>query len=185
MKYKKLLILILLALFLISMIVPFVTAAVPGPQDFFEKVGDYILKLFGFEWIKTQSEDAIGAFMRFCIWIIIFTLLYALMTWMMAAVALFNSSSVRITLAIVFATISTIFIPIEVLIAIGQVYSTIASLVMFAIVGGGLVWLYMATNVGGALAINNAIARHGIRVSVILLMWILLNVITTAIGGGI
>ena len=174
-RFKKLSMLLLMALFLCSIIVPFATAAVPGPVETFTKVGEWILKIFNFEWVKSRGDDALGAFMRICIFILVYILLYLVS----GLIPIFTGHSrARIVVAIIIGLISVIFITVDVLIAIGEVYSTLSSAAMFIIALGGVGYMYWRTwALPGRLWV-------ALRFAVLFLMWILLSIITTAVGGG-
>jgi len=182
-KLKKIGYISLFAILITSIVIPFVTAAVPGPQDLLRVIGETIITIFGFEWIKNET-NALGAFMRLCIWIFVFTLLMAISRIIAALpgaahLAAGMQRNIVIVLGIIIATISTIFIPIEVLLAIGEVYSTVAAFIMFAILFTGIGYLYSLIwrRVGRFLAF--------VRFSILLLFWILLNIVTTAVEGGL
>ena len=173
----------ILSLTALIYILPSVFAAVPGPQDVFQMIGELIITIFGFEWIRNQSDQAIGAFMRFCIWLFVFTLLYWVAGLLFpAGTPRAMSRNITITVAVVIATISTIFIPIGVLIAIGEVYATVVSLIMFGIVIAALVWFYINSAVW--MAAHPTMLRV-IRLGILFLLWILLNIVTTAVSGGL
>ncbi len=176
MRFKKLSMLLLMALFLCSIIIPFATAAVPGPVETFEKVGEWILKIFGFSWITEKGEEVVGAFMRICVFILVYLLLYLVS----AAIPLFTGHTrARVMIAIILALISTIFIPAGVLIAIGEVYSTVAAVLMFTVVLGGIGFLYYTTwPLPGRFWVV-------IRLLFLILLWMLLSIVTTAVGGGL
>jgi len=170
----------ILSLTALIYILPSVFAAVPGPQDVFQMIGELIITIFGFEWIRNQRDQAIGAFMRFCIWLFVFTWVAGLL--FPAGTPRAMSRNITITVAVVIATISTIFIPIGVLIAIGEVYATVVSLIMFGIVIAALVWFYINSAVW--MAAHPTMLRV-IRLGILFLLWILLNIVTTAVSGGL
>jgi hypothetical protein len=179
MKYKKLGLLLLLFVVFSMVIAPFVSAAIAGPVEILQNVGKGILHVFDFSWILGQGDEAIGAFMRICIWLFIFTILFAASQQIFGAIGLTYQRNIAIVIAIIIATISSIFIPIHVLLAIGEIYSTIATMVMFGIAIFAIGYFYYVTW-----------PRPGrfwiiLRIFVLILFWFILAIISTAVSGGL
>ena len=176
-KSTKYLFIFILAMLISALVIPLVFAAVPGPAETFGKVGEMILTIFGFEWITEKGDKAIGAFMRLNIFIFVFTILYFVTRQIFPAPGLQRNAAM--TIAIVLAIISTIFIPIDILLAIGETYATVVSFIMLGIPLTALGYLYWLTwPLPGKLWV-------AIRIAVLLLLWIILSVITAAVGGGL
>ncbi|MBT4539994.1 hypothetical protein HOC35_00635 [Candidatus Woesearchaeota archaeon] len=179
MKYKKLGLLLLLFFVVSIFVVPLVSASVVSPGEFLGDIGDKILTVFKFNWIHNKGQEAIGAFMRICIWLFIFTILFAASQQIFGAIGLTYQRNIAIVLAIIIATISSIFIPIGLLLAIGEIYSTIAVVIMFGIVVFTIGLFYQRT---WALPGRFWII---VRLFVLLFMWFILAIITTAVEGGL
>ena len=177
MRLKRILLLFFLVMVISSIAAPFAFADIPTPQETFGKVGNLILYVFGASWIKDKGEDVIGAFFRMCIWIFVFTILYFVSRQIFQQPGLQRNSALIV--AIVIATMSTIFIPINILLAIGELYATAVSFIMIAIPLVGIGALYYLTW-----------GRPGrfwviVRIAILILLWILLAIVTASVGGGL
>ena len=177
------------------LVVPIVSAAVSGPEEIFGKLWMWVSKLFMFEWALNHSNDTFGAFMRLVIWITLFTVLYAIGSTFLGPGSAAGGGGSRLfrtrgQVGIVtglLAVLCVIFIRVELLVAIAETYSTVGAFVMLIVPIGGLTFLIYETRrldvAHGGTWSGRAVAV--LRLAMIFLVWIILNVVTTAVGGGL
>lgn len=177
MKSTKLIHMIFLAAIVMALFVPLVHAEIPTMSETLSQIGVFIADTLGFESITDHSREGIGALMRIAVWLLVFSVLYFVARQIFPAGGLQRNAA--ITVAVVIATISTIFLPVDLLLGVGEVYATTIAFVLFAIPLGGMGYLY-------AITWHHA-TRYWIalRIFVLLLFYLLLSIITTAVSGGI
>jgi hypothetical protein len=133
---KKILFTIAFCTFLLIALSPVVFAV---QQSILARAGNAVLDFATLKFLN-NNQDKLAAFMRILVWILVFTVIYAVVgrlnnTGGMAGAggAAFFTRSMGITLAAVIATISSVFISPEILLGLGEAYGTIVAAIF---VGG-------------------------------------------------
>jgi lipopolysaccharide export LptBFGC system permease protein LptF len=144
---------------------------VAGPGEVFGDVIDFLK-----EWLgdSDMTDDAgLLVAMRIILFFLVFMILFV------AAHIIPNfNNRLSMVLALLIAIMTVLFFPTELLIAMGETYTTFIALLIFAVPIGTLIailWYLPAAPWYWNL----------IRMGIIIFAWILLNIITTAAGGGL
>ncbi len=154
---------------LLSLLVIFSTVAmayVTGPGETFVKLGRFIAQTFG-------AGDGVVATLRISLFILVFTIYYVASQFIPGV-----NNNIRIVLALILSIISVIAFPVVLLTAMSELYTTLVAVIVLGapLVGlGALLYYLPGTNVMWSI----------IRISLVIFVWILLNVITKAVSGGI
>lgn len=179
MRKKALLVLITVMILSSLLILPIVEAAVPGPTQTIAKIWqEVIVPVFSFQWATNHSDETFGAFMRFIIWIIFFTLLNAIGRAIPALTA--HHKHVNIITGLL-SILMVIFIPIDLLLAIAEMYSTVGAVIMLAVPIVGLFYLIHLSGTWGW----SPRARAVFNIAMILFLMAVLNIVTLAVEGGL
>jgi hypothetical protein len=126
----------------------FSSAVLADWKDDVKAVFDSVVSVGQLGWAGVTAESYLTGFMRLAIFLLIFTILFAIGSATLAGVAGF-SRNIIIAIALILAVISAIFIPGSVLSAIGVAYGTLFSFILIGavVVGGGfLVYIIPTTN---------------------------------------
>ena len=167
-----------ISLLLVSLLLVNFVAASPYPSPE-TSVWDTILSIgsLGFlcerSWFGVGScnyEQNLVAFMRILIGILIFSLLY---TGTRAVPGLKENRNIAITVSIILAIISVIFIPSSILIGIGAAYSTLFAVVILAvpIVAGFILYRSMSDE------------NIWFKVAILVLLWLALTGLKNVVVG--
>lgn len=150
---------------------PFVLAETPTSiPGILSSVGKFFLNLGQLQFLGMQSEAVIVGLVRLLLWLLIFTIFFAVITWnnptVKSGLGFLNRTQAGIV-AGVLATIAAIFLPVQVLLATGAGIGTVVSLVLIGgpvAAVGALLW-YLPSNHRGWIAVRVIIC--------LLLFWIL------------
>jgi hypothetical protein len=150
-------------------------------QSVFSKAGNFIMDFASLKFLDNDA-DKLAAFMRICVWILIFTIVYAATKLLQGGGTgtPFFTHGMGMVVAAIFATMGSFFIPPGLLIGIGEAYSTIFSAALIGIIVLAVWWLLYQS---GIKNMSNARGRAGIRIVVLLLVLLLLDMITGYITG--
>ncbi len=123
---------LLMALITGSFILPIVQA---GPMDDFaepfQTAFNFIIDIFKLDFLDNTAE-AYGALVRFCLWLITFAIVYEILS----KFQYFSPKTSKI-IGFCFATISAVFIPVNILLAIGGIWGAF----MIMIFTGAIVYI--------------------------------------------
>lgn len=172
-------VMIIISFFLLGIIAPLTYADVPSPIETFKTIWEWISSIFTFEWALSHSDDTFGAFMRLVIWIILFTVLYAVGSTKLKP--LFGTNKRAGIVAGLLSILGVIFIPLDILVAIAETYSTVGAFALLAVPCGGLIYLVYETRRLGW----TPRARAVLNLALIFLLWVIIHIVTTAVEGGL
>ncbi|MBI5392659.1 hypothetical protein HZA96_02210 [Candidatus Woesearchaeota archaeon] len=171
MLHKKQVLSISLLLTLMFVFSGIVLAAVPGPGAALSGVADFLREWLGGTTITGDTGLLVA--MRIILFFLVFTVLFV------AAHLIPNfNNRLALVLALLISIMTVLFFPQALLIAMGETYTTVIALLVFAVPIGALIailWYLPAAPWYWNL----------IRMGIIIFTWALLNIITTAIGGGL
>ena len=152
---------------LLAVTSPVVAAAPRSPAELVTDVWKVILGFGQLQFLGLESEAIVSGITRLLIWLLLFTVIYGVITWGRTNRTIgFLSRSQGTVVAFVIATISAIFLPVQVLLATGAGWGTIVSLLL---IGGPLIsvgyLLWISPNTRGWIVLKITIC--------FLLLWIL------------
>lgn len=162
-----------------------VLAAVQGPsfslESVFIMVQDilgYASTLFGMTWV--QGNEA--GFMKLLLWVLVFTILFAVGNLVFAKMASpgFPAKRISLIVALVLATSTALLTPNDLVVAMFSSYATLVMFVFMAAVLGAVIWLVYGNYLK---AIVSGPALHVIRILGLLLCWWILATITQFADG--
>lgn len=122
------------------------SAAVAARENIWKRTADTLISIAKLDFLNNDVEK-LGAFMRIMVWIVVFTVVWTALRRLGGGAAagggtLFAGGA-SMAIAMVFATVGSIFISPELLIAIGEGYSTVVAAVLIGFLAiGVLVILY-------------------------------------------
>lgn len=140
---KKILLLLFIAF---VMFLSFSAVVAAQRESIWKRTSNTLLSIASLDFLDNNAEK-LGAFMRIMVWIVVFTVVWTALRRLGggagAGAGTFFTGGASIALAMVFATVGSIFISPELLIGIGESYSTIVAGVLVAFLAiGVLVILY-------------------------------------------
>lgn len=170
----------LLFLFTFFVLAPFASAQARGPGDLVLEILGSILKVFSFDWLRGHSGIAVDAFVRFVIWLFLFIIFFEVTTTrlVMGRSPFFTSRARAGVVSAIIALISTMFMPINLLLLIGTTYSSIISILLLAIPLGMLVFLLFRS---GRWFPGNPRTRALFNIGMIALLWILTSLMINSL----
>ncbi|MBS3137631.1 hypothetical protein J4232_04310 [Candidatus Woesearchaeota archaeon] len=148
-----------------------VLAAVAGPGEILSDVGDFLREWLG----GTNITDDAGLLvaMRIILFFLVFTVLFV------AAHLIPNfNNRLALVIALLISVMTVLFFPQALLIAMGETYTTVIALLVFAVPIGALIALLWRLPTAPWY-------WNLIRMGIIVFAWTLLNIITTAVEGGL
>lgn len=156
--------------FLLTIASPFALAQVRGPVELVGDIWQIVLSFGQLQFLGLQSEAVVSGITRLLLWLLIFTIIYAVTRWdnrtIRDSVIGHLTRGQATVVAFVIATIAAIFLPVQVLLAVGAGWGTIVSLIL---IGGPLlgvgIFLWTNPNTPGWIILK--------IVTCILLLWIL------------
>ena len=157
--------------------IPAALAATPAPVTF-------ISDLFknNLSWLFVDFTAGAGSifWLRVMIWIVLFAAFYALLTGFVKAFA--GKKNISVTISMVMALISAIFIPDGILISIGKSYGiTVTILLMGLPIGAAIYLMYIAfptgktNNKGEPITVSRRKVNHAIKAILYYLIFTLLG----------
>ncbi len=139
---KKWLFAVLFALVLFITTLPLATATV---SDTLSSIGDKVISIGNLGWMGYSDGSVIVGLTRILIWLLVFALLFAVMTGMggekgSTPMKFFGRKQAAIVAAIL-ATITAVFLPASVLLATGAGWATVVAFVLVGLPVVGIAYL--------------------------------------------
>ncbi|MCF7866258.1 hypothetical protein K9L67_02975 [Candidatus Woesearchaeota archaeon] len=141
-----------------------------GVIDIFSSVFKLISKFFSMDWLFNNPENVVG-FMRFLIWLTVFTVIHVSGRNTVARMFEDGGNRLVVVLAVVIATLTTIFIPLEIILGWGQVVGAIMMLILIGVPIGYLMWLAYGPDILPAAFGADGWMIRIVRIILILIAW--------------
>lgn len=145
-------------------------------ENIWERTANTLISVAKLDFLDNDAEK-LGAFVRILVWIVVFTVVWTALRRLGggagAGAGMFTGGA-SIAIALVFATISTVFISPELLIGIGAGYSTLVAAVLIGFLAIGL--LVILYNVLPSMGLQGRLLAFTRILFLVLLLYILDNI---------
>ena len=161
-----------------------------GTLDILKNVGQLVSEFFAMDWLFGQNPEYIFGFMRFLIWLTVFTIIHVAGQNTVAPMFEQGGRRLVIIMAIVIATLTTIFIPFNLILSWGQVVAAIMMIILIGVPIGYLMWIAYSPDVLPSWFGETGWMIRIVRIVIILIAWQITHLVgvwgiqlATSLGG--
>jgi hypothetical protein len=164
---RKHIVLLILVSILLVLLIPIAHAAIMGPGEVLLQAVEWIVIVFGFEWLTKMGDTAVLAFVRFLIFVFIANVLHLVITTGGAGRVDRKTSIVS---SIVLSLMASVGIPNLMIKSIITIYSSIAMVFLLGLVVYFFYWVHQRFP-------GTSIAERFIKIAIYVASFVLLNYI--------